>query len=369
MMIKENNFKIGTRTKRMVLLSLLLALNAFHTVIWAQTQKEEGIPVIYSSDLWDPHGDPDDHFDLATLFSIKNLDIRAVIIDYTMQANVKRTKVEKEPNLEVVEKVTRLFDRKAVSVEAGLQSPLQSTKDKGLDYPQAEQKAIALIMRQLKEVPDKSAFIITTGSVRDICAAFNRNPRLFHEKVKKVIISVGDSFGYAGIEDTNTAKDVEAWKCLMTSGLPIDWMPTNPSKRRGGPSRFVSYWLFFQPRLLQQSPEKIRQFFASERIRSDHKTMRPMWSTPAFIESAGLQCYQIDDELGWMSPTEAQDRPKAKMVAPYSFVPIEFSLDDEGVAVWKEAGEGMGTNIRVFRINDYYLYNESMFQFLVQQFK
>ena len=41
----------------------------------------ERVPVIYSTDLFHPHDDPDDHFDLATLFAIERFDIRAVILD------------------------------------------------------------------------------------------------------------------------------------------------------------------------------------------------------------------------------------------------------------------------------------------------
>ena len=29
-----------------------------------------GVPVIYCTDLFHPHDDPDDHFDLATLFAL-----------------------------------------------------------------------------------------------------------------------------------------------------------------------------------------------------------------------------------------------------------------------------------------------------------
>ena len=39
------------------------------------------IPFIYCSDLFHPAMDPDDHFDLAAVFRLKELDVKAVILD------------------------------------------------------------------------------------------------------------------------------------------------------------------------------------------------------------------------------------------------------------------------------------------------
>ena len=39
------------------------------------------IAIIYASDLFHPHDDPDDHFDLATLFAIPDVDVRAIVLD------------------------------------------------------------------------------------------------------------------------------------------------------------------------------------------------------------------------------------------------------------------------------------------------
>jgi len=39
------------------------------------------VSVVYCTDLFHPHNDPDDHFDIATLYSIPEIDIRAIILD------------------------------------------------------------------------------------------------------------------------------------------------------------------------------------------------------------------------------------------------------------------------------------------------
>ena len=39
------------------------------------------VPVIYSTDLLHPHDDPDDHYDLATLFALSEFDVRGIVLD------------------------------------------------------------------------------------------------------------------------------------------------------------------------------------------------------------------------------------------------------------------------------------------------
>ncbi|MGH9958997.1 MAG: hypothetical protein ACREBC_18020, partial [Pyrinomonadaceae bacterium] len=39
------------------------------------------IPVIYTTDLFHPHDDPDDHFDLATIFAMPEVDLKGIVLD------------------------------------------------------------------------------------------------------------------------------------------------------------------------------------------------------------------------------------------------------------------------------------------------
>ena len=52
-------------------------------VVFSQvaSSAERTVPIIYSTDLYHPPTDPDDHFDTAVLFAMKEFDIRCVILD------------------------------------------------------------------------------------------------------------------------------------------------------------------------------------------------------------------------------------------------------------------------------------------------
>ena len=42
---------------------------------------EAKIPLLHSTDLLHPHDDPDDHYDLATVFAMPEFDLRGVVLD------------------------------------------------------------------------------------------------------------------------------------------------------------------------------------------------------------------------------------------------------------------------------------------------
>ena len=39
------------------------------------------VPVLYCTDLFHPHDDPDDHFDLATLYALPGIEILGIVLD------------------------------------------------------------------------------------------------------------------------------------------------------------------------------------------------------------------------------------------------------------------------------------------------
>ena len=43
------------------------------------------MPIIHVTDLYHPAQDPDDHFDLATLFALPEVEIKAVLLDATQR--------------------------------------------------------------------------------------------------------------------------------------------------------------------------------------------------------------------------------------------------------------------------------------------
>jgi len=127
----------------------------------------ERVPVIHCTDLYHPHDDPDDHFDLATMFAIDEVDLKAVIVDHG-------AKQDKRPGRIPVSQLNKITGRD-VPCAAGLARNLARADDKVTEDKPEYQEGVELSLRVLKESPQPVS-IVTLGACRDVAAAFNRDP-------------------------------------------------------------------------------------------------------------------------------------------------------------------------------------------------
>ncbi len=214
------------------------------------------LSVIYSTDLFHPPDDPDDHYDLATLFALPEIDVKAVVLDLGQQQR-------KEPGEIPLRQIMHLTGRKA-PFAAGLQNPLRYPEDKALD--QFSPGAVDLILRALESSPPP-VYIITTVSLRDVAAAYNRQPELFRAKAARIYVNAGNSAG--GGLHWNPRLDPQAYIRVMTAGLPVFWAPcfggletlAQIGKERLKVQQHQTYWQFRQGDLFDALPAPLLRFF------------------------------------------------------------------------------------------------------------
>lgn len=297
------------------------------------------VPVIHITDLFNPPGDPDDHFDLVTLLSRPEFDPRAVVIDLSLKNRI--------PGIPTVAKACRLFGRSEVPCEAGLPSALQAETDTGVEQPADSQRAVALVLDALRQADDGSMMITIVGSLRDVCAAYNREPEIFHQKVRRLMVNAGDSLGVVGPRDWNTNLDRLAWRRIMSSGLPIDWFPCNPSKGRGDFNGHVSWWSAPQRNLLMDCPASVLEFFDSEGIPSDAIEERHMWSTVSFVEALRVGPAPVEDLA----------------MNAYAMKPVALRLRDDASVEWHDLAPSANSRARILFVPDKERYTEAMISF------
>jgi inosine-uridine nucleoside N-ribohydrolase len=128
-----------------------------------------GIPTIYCTDLFHPHDDPDDHFDLATLFALPELEVKAILLD-------QGDKQLKRPGAIPIRQMMQLTGHQ-MPFATGLGQKLVSPTDDGRAQPAEFQGAINLLLKTLREASEPVT-VVAAGSVRDLCAAWNREPAL-----------------------------------------------------------------------------------------------------------------------------------------------------------------------------------------------
>jgi len=197
------------------------------------------LPVIHCTDLMHPHFDPDDHFDLATLYAMPGIDLKAVVLDQG-QLQVER------PGTVPVLQMNRITGRKVPSA-IGLAAKLRGPDDKALDQKPQFQRGVELILTTLRQSP-VSVAITSVGSLRDVVAAFNREPELFRRKVDKLMVFIGEASDPMFTE-YNVNLDPQAYVGLMRSGFsPHRLIPSAssacfPSCGICGAPPFSSRWL------------------------------------------------------------------------------------------------------------------------------
>ncbi len=277
-----------------------------------------GVPVIYSSDLFHPPDDPDDHYDLATLFSLPELDVKGIIIDMShVQEN------RKQPGVPALRQIFHMTGR-TVPFATGLQHPLRSPEDPGTDQPAGEQGGVELILSVLREAKEKVS-LLEVGSLLDIAAAYNREPGLMRAKVAGIYINSGN--GPDGWQNEwNVRLDPNAYRCIMASGLPIQWYPCF------GRDSFATLYQVDQAEALGKSPAPLRAYFTYALTHSSSEPIsflsgvypaptgpRNMWSTISLLDLAGRRIYRTDK--GYEALPE---RPDATPVVVHRMRPVQL---------------------------------------------
>jgi hypothetical protein len=349
-----------------LLAAVLFALVGGWAAMGASAESGRSVPVIYCTDLFHPHDDPDDHFDLATLYAMPELDIKGIVLD-------QGKKQLERPGRIPVSQMNRINGR-AVPAVIGLADPLKSPDDKGLDQPPQFQQAAEFIVQALRSSP-RPVCIATLGSVRDVVAAFNREPGLFRTNAAMVLAFIGEASD-AKLQEYNVGLDPQAFVGLMRSGLPVYWVPCFDGglwQNRG----HASFWRASHRALLGQSAFEVMQYFiyALEKERSEPLAFL---SRPVELERqarllAGTRNLWCAAVLGVMSGREVVldggkwssvlpgSGPQASGAGPkslFGFSEMEVSVSDTGVVSY---GKGPGSHkVRRFEVRDPAQYERGM---------
>lgn len=325
------------------------------------------VPVIYSTDLFHPHDDPDDHFDLATIFAIRELEVRAVILDLGERQRAKPGRIPLGQMLALT--------GAAVPYAAGLSTSLNSPAGTGRDQPSADQSGVELLIKTLRS-SSRPVTVITAGSLRDVAAAFNREPALLREKIGRLYVNVGNADGGS---EWNVGLDVHAYVAVMRSGLPIYWCPCQPFRDPRS-----TFWEFEHAEVLDRAPAPLQNFFiyALQVVPPDlidpldalgmdlrpwrrlvWKMRRQMWCTAPFLHAAGLGLVATAD-----GGYEPRTKPASDEAADelFTFVPARVEIDDGGRT--RAVADG-SPNMHVFRIRHPEHYEQAMTRWLALLFE
>ena len=346
---------------RTLFVCLLLALPA------GLAAPRRSVPLVHTTDLYHPPMDPDDYVDLATVFGLPELDLRAVILDADarmVEGTFSPGDAPREPGFVPVMQLAYLTGR-SVAAAIGPLARLRSPQDAALDRPRREQAGIELLLRTLRQSPEP-VVVTVLGSARIVTAAFNRDPELLRRKVKSVVVNAGSSAGKAN--EYNVVIDVNAYVGLFRSGLPIDWYPcvgesTDWNSPEAG-AEHNAFWKAPQRELFRDLPVPLMAWFvhgmtgnlrgdllralqeegrgaAAAAVRAD---TRYLWSTASLVLAAGRTLAKTP--AGWRF-VPAGEVPAGAETQTLALDPVSVTIADDGSTRWQPAPPG--SRVRLFR--------------------
>lgn len=312
------------------------------------------IPVFHETDLFRPHEDPDDHWDLACQFALANrglIDLQGVLIDFPPNPGYG------DPDIVAVQQMNHITGL-SVPVGVGQKSAQERTEGSG----------VHLLKRVLEAAQDPVTLHIV-GSSRDIALCGKRYPELFRQKVRAIYLNAGSGTNGKYLE-YNVELDIPSYAGIFDLPCPVYWMPcfheVAPEMKVG---EYGTFFRFLQGDLWKDYRSEVQNYFVGVLSKRQDgrwlqalegpvdqrlldyfgKTHRNMWCTGGFLHTAGLTV----NRAGNIVPLG--QKPEEEV---FSFIPVQVSCDEQGRNHWTPCA---GSKDRfLYRVNDQSVYQAAM---------
>ena len=237
------------------------------------------VPIIDVTDLYHPNMDVGDNFDLIAPYALREVDLQAVILDvdeYLRQPNPVHPTLSKYPEFArfmeeqkaprdggfiPVLQLNYIFNRN-VPAAVGPFSMMKSPQDKMLDIPAFQQQGVELILKVLWESKEP-VDILSMGSARPIAVAYNRDPALFHRKVRRIHLCAGSTS--TDFLEWDVGLDPYAIVCLLRSDLPVAIYPCAVGAKEGGALGYGPHNTFYKTpdlHFIKQMDPRLQRYMA-----------------------------------------------------------------------------------------------------------
>ena len=328
-------------------------------------------PVLHVTDLFRPHVDPDDHWDLACVYALAyrgDIDLKGVLIDHPPENANGRN-----PDIAAVAQMNFIVGTSAaVAVGSGL--PLKS-RDDVQDYASpADRHGVQMVLDVLRKSPEPVVINIL-GSSRDVAIAGKKAPNLFKSKCAAIYLNAGTGspkMSPASKLEYNVTLERYAFAAIFDLPCPVYWMPCFEeleSRRQQEVSQYGTHYKFRQDQILPHLSEMVQNYFAymfgkytdhnwlgyikgtkDEALLSKVGSMyRHMWCTAGFLHAAG---YTVTRDGQIVPLNEKHEQPV------FTFDAIKVKCDDNGLTRW--VGDDSSKDRFIFHVQDTESYQSAM---------
>jgi hypothetical protein len=334
-------------------------------------RKKLKIPVLHVTDLFRPHMDPDDHWDLACVYALAcrgDIELKGVLIDYPPEGSNDRN-----PDIMAVAQMN-LISGISAAVSVGSSVPFESRDEAKAQTRPADQNGAQMVLDVLQSSPEPVVINIL-GSSRDVAIAGKKDPNLFAAKCAAIYLNAGTGsadMSSASKLEYNVTLDKSAYAAIFDLPCPVYWMPCFEeleSRREQVVREYGTHYVFRQDEILPHLSDRVQKYFAymfgrytdcnwlhymkaekDEALLSKVCGMyRHMWCTGGFLHTAGYTVSR-DGEIVPLS--------EKSYLPVFTFDPIKVRCDSNGVMEWTH--DDNSRNRFIFHIRDTDNYQSAM---------
>lgn len=298
------------------------------------------VPVIHSTDLYHTHGDPDDHWDLASIFSLafsEEIDLKGILIDFPPKHRLGDHDVMGVAQLNYISGL-------AVPTLIGTPHTMTHRNDIQTRITKFEHQGVRWVIETLKNATAPIVINIV-GAATDIAIAAKREPNLFNEKCRSIYLNAGSAYnGRDNKLEFNVRLNPSAFAAIFDVNCPVYWLPCWNETEIHEVGEYGSYYRFIQEDILPDLPKRLQNYFLFmlgqkkshkwltylnedveiAQLDSFNKMNRNMWCTAGFLDAAGKKV----TANGEIVPLQSTKK------SVFSFIPVEIECKDDGITHW-----------------------------------
>lgn len=332
---------------------------------------EKKTPMLHVTDLFRPHMDPDDHWDLACVYALAcrgNIDLKGVLIDHPPENADGRN-----PDIAAIAQMNLITGIYA-SVAVGSGLPLKSRDDVQEFASPADRHGVRMVLDILRKSP-VPVVINILGSSRDVAIAGKKDPELFKTKCAAIYLNAGTGspkMSPVSKPEYNLTLDRYGFAAIFDLPCPIYWMPCFEeieSRRQQEVSQYGTHYKFRQDQILPHMSDMVQNYFAymfgkytennwlgylkdtrdKALLSKVGSLYRHMWCTAGFLHAAG---YTVTRD-GRIVPLNKKHKQPI-----FTFDAIKVKCDDNGVTHW--LGDDSSKDRFIFHVRDTDSYQSAM---------
>ena len=332
--------------------SAALGASAVPGLAWTgeAARPHKPIPMLHVTDLFRPHIDPDDHWDLACVYALAyrgSVDLAGVFIDYPPGRG-------RDPDVLGVAQMNYVTG-KTTPVIVGTPQRIDP-RDAAKPENAAALRGVLAVLEILRRSPEPVVVSIL-GSCRDVALAGRLAPELFARKCAAIYLNAGSGTPDASLAsrlEYNVGLDPLSYAAMFAMPCPVYWMPCFEVAGSAKVSTYGTFYRFQQGDVLPGLSDRVQNYFAyvfkhgalakdqsGDGRRSDwlqyllgakdaellarvHAMQRNMWCTGGFLHAAGLT---VGGDGGIVPLATAKD-------AVFTFDPIQVTCSPQGITQW-----------------------------------